>query len=201
MAAIMQIEGVKGVLQELYYMDRRLHKEITGRLKTSAQPIANDIAAQGFPDLPLSRWGASTPGQRTAGGFPKYNGASARAGIKVRTGGRKNRMTGVSPILKIVQTDPAGSVFDIAGRKQTGKHPTFIPNLKAEHGNASRSMWPAVLSKRGSIEGEIQAAINDATQAVSASIASGKLSRTSAASSRASSRSRTSFGRFGVRGI
>jgi hypothetical protein len=197
----MQIEGVKGVLQELYYMDRRLHKEITGRLKNAAQPIAKEIAAEGFPDLPLSRWGASAAGQRTAGGFPKYNGASARAGVKVRTGGRRNRMTGVSPILKIVQTDAAGSVYDIAGRKQTGKHPSFIPNLKAQHGNASRSMWPAVLSRMGSIEGEIQAAINDATQAVSASIAGGSISRTSAASSRASSRGRTSFGRFGVRGI
>jgi len=201
MAAVVQVEGISGVLQELYYLDRRLHREITARMRTAAQPLV-DRVGQLFPDTePLSRWHGTAAGQRTSGGFPKYYGPAARKGIKARTGGRKDRITGMKPILKLVQTDPAGAVYDISGRQNTGAHPTFIPNLKQEKGQASRAMWPGVLSSYPYVEAEVMAAVKEASDEVSKAIASGAESRTGKQSAFASARGRTSLGRFGVRGI
>lgn len=194
MAAILEIDGIQNVLQELYFLDRRLHKEITTRMKTAALPLAAAVG-QLFPDSePISRWSASTKGQRTSGGFPKYHGPSARKGIKARTGGRRDRITGMRNILKLVQTDPAGAVYDIAGRKNTGKHPTFVPNLKTVAGQASRAMWPGVLANYSSIEAEVMAAVKEASDEVS----KGLFSRTAKQSAFASSRGRTSSGQFGI---
>lgn len=201
MAAVTQIDGIKKVLQELYYLDRSLHKSITGRMRTAAQPIADYVGTL-FPESDaLSRWQGSASGQRTAGGFPKYYGPSARKGIKVRTGGRVNRATGMAPIVKLVQTDPAGAIFDISGRTSSGKHPNFIPNLRGKQGEASRAMWPGVLSKFPAIESEIRAAIAEAEKVVNDSLAAGAESRTGKQSAFASARGRTSLGRFGLRGI
>jgi len=202
MAAVTQIDGIKRVLQELYYLDRSLHKTITGRMRTAAQPIADYVGSL-FPDSDaLSGWEASASGQRTKGGFPKYYGPSARKGVKVRTGGRVNRLTGMAPVVKLVQTDPAGAVFDISGRLSTrGSHPNFIPNLRGKQGEASRAMWPGVLSKFPAIESEIRAAVAEAEKVVNKSLAAGAESRTAKQSAFASARSRTSLGRFGVRGI
>lgn len=201
MAAVVQVDGISGVLQELYYLDRRLHREITARMRTAAQPLV-DRVGQLFPDTePLSRWHGTAAGQRTSGGFPKYYGPAARKGIKARTGGRKDRITGMKPILKLVQTDPAGAVYDISGRQNTGAHPTFIPNLKQEKGQASRAMWPGVLSSYPYVEAEVMAAVKEASDEVSKAIASGAESRTGKQSAFASARGRTSLGRFGVRGI
>jgi hypothetical protein len=202
MAAVTQIDGIKRVLQELYYLDRSLHKTITGRMRTAAQPIADYVGSL-FPDSDaLSGWEASASGQRTKGGFPKYYGPSARKGVKVRTGGRVNRLTGMAPIVKLVQTDPAGAVFDISGRLSTrGSHPNFIPNLRGKQGEASRAMWPGVLSKFPAIESEIRAAVAEAEKVVNKSLAAGAESRTAKQSAFASARGRTSLGRFGVRGI
>ena len=202
MAAVTQIDGIKRVLQELYYLDRSLHKTITGRMRTAAQPIADYVGSL-FPESDaLSGWEASASGQRTAGGFPKYYGPSARKGVKVRTGGRTNRLTGMAPIVKLVQTDPAGAIFDISGRLSTrGSHPNFIPNLRGKQGEASRAMWPGVLSKFPAIESEIRAAVAEAEKVVNESLAAGAESRTAKQSAFASARGRTSLGRFGVRGI
>lgn len=202
MAAVTQIDGIKRVLQELYYLDRSLHKTITGRMRTAAQPIADYVGSL-FPESDaLSGWEASASGQRTAGGFPKYYGPSARKGVKVRTGGRVNRLTGMAPIVKLVQTDPAGAIFDISGRLSTrGSHPNFIPNLRGKQGEASRAMWPGVLSKFPAIESEIRAAVAEAEKVVNESLAAGAESRTAKQSAFASARGRTSLGRFGVRGI
>ena len=202
MAAVTQIDGIKRVLQELYYLDRSLHKTITGRMRTAAQPIADYVGSLFPASDALSGWEASASGQRTKGGFPKYYGPSARKGVKVRTGGRVNRLTGMAPVVKLVQTDPAGAVFDISGRLSTrGSHPNFIPNLRGKQGEASRAMWPGVLSKFPAIESEIRAAVAEAEKVVNKSLAAGAESRTAKQSAFASARGRTSLGRFGVRGI
>lgn len=198
MAAVIQIDGVNRVLQELYYLDRRLHREITGRLKRNAKPLIDKVS-EGFPaGDALDRWGASAPGLRTRGGFPKYYGPAAKSGIKARTGGRTDRLTRMTPILKIVQTDPAGAVFDIAGRSSTGNHPNFIPNLKGKQGAASRVMWPKVLETIPTVQDEMQKAVDDATKAVTDALGSGIQSRTAKQSQLARSRSRTALGRFGA---
>jgi len=202
MAAVTEIDGVKKVLQELYYLDRRLHREITGRMKTAAKPIAEYVGSLFPQGDALSRWDTgATPGLRTSGGFPKYYGPAARKGVKVRVGGRTNRLTGMAPILKLVQTDPAGAVYDIAGRKNTGDHPNFIPNLKGKTGQASRAMWPGVLAKFPTIESEVRAAIAVAEKQVNEAIGAGAESRTAKQSAFASARGRTSLGRFGITGI
>lgn len=193
----LHIDGVKAVLQELYYLDRTLHRQITATLRTEAKPLV-DQAAQAFPDEPLSRWTLSEGAKRSAGGFPAYNPGAARRGVRSKVGGRRNQATGEWPILRLQQTDAGGAVYDMSGRATNGKN-SFVPNLEGMNGNASRVMWPVVEKGLPLISRLLQAAIDQASAEVTRRFAAGETSQRSAQSARSRSFARDALGRFGAR--
>lgn len=151
-----EVFGVAEALRELKDLDKKVYNRLTRDLRTSSQPLARAVGAE-FPDEPLLNWGGD--GQRTTTstgkrGFPTYNAARARAGVKpsVSTTLRR-RATDVS-ILRIQQMDPAGQIYDSAGSVTRASKESvggmFIMNLdkhlntKSVQGEyRSRVLYPA----------------------------------------------------------
>jgi hypothetical protein len=108
-------------------------------------------------------------------------------------GGRKVRRTNSYPILRIKQSDAAGSVYDLA--KNEVKNSQFVKNL-AKAGDPSRVMWRRTKASFPMVEKEITQVIDAIGKRFTAEIAS-ETDRRNAQSVRASSQVRTALGRFG----
>lgn len=158
----MQVYGIKETLQELRKFDRDLFNNLRKELKTSATPLAQAVGKD-FPSKPLSGWmGAG----RTVSGFPRYTGSTAQRGVKaapVRVSRRDPH------ILRIVQKDAAGAVFDGAGSKsQTAVAVRFARNLdsktptRSKNGRTrSRVLYPSVKRQMPLVEGAVNKAVNN----------------------------------------
>jgi hypothetical protein len=199
------VHGVAPVLQALKQLEPELYKAISADLKNKAEPMRAYVAA-GFPDKPYpsstgvinwTKYGRTTRGRKSANSagssFPKYDGKKARKGVTVQVGGRKVRRTNSYPILRIKQSDAAGSVYDLA--KNEVKNSQFVKNL-AKAGDPSRVMWRRTKASFPMVEKEITQVIDAIGKRFTAEIAS-ETDRRNAQSVRASSQVRTALGRFG----
>ena len=75
-------------------------------------------------------------------------------------------------LVRIVQRDKLGSVFDMAGRGSSGRTPAgrqMIRNLN-RYGQASRSMWPAYERNKHRVELALIEAIDDMSATVNRSM-------------------------------
>lgn len=140
-------------------MERQARKELRGAVK----PMI-DTARSLVPDEPpLSRWrtGSAAGSVERSGGsrFPVWTGAAKRRiGFRIRKQ-RVRKSTGRLILLRMIQNDPAGAVYDMAGRKNSNSQ--FARNLTGKGwGDPSRHMWPAAEKNLS----EVQAAIEDARQ-------------------------------------
>jgi hypothetical protein len=77
------------------------------------------------------------------------------------------------PLLKIGQWDPAGAVFDMAGK--TGKYTRGRRGAafnRALPGRASRTMWPAAEARIGEVNAAIEAARDEMEKEINARLGS-----------------------------
>lgn len=198
------VHGIAPVLQTLKQLEPELYKTITNDLKSKADPLRSYVAA-GFPDKPYpsgsvinwTKYGRTTRGRKPSGSggvsFPKYDGKKARKGVTVQVGGRKVRRTNSYPIMRIKQSDAAGSIYDLA--KNADKNKQFVLNLQRS-GDPSRVMWRRTKSGFPMVEKSVMAAIDQIGKRFTAQIAS-ETERRNNQSIRASSQARTALGRFG----
>lgn len=202
------VHGIKPVLEFLRTMEPAIYKETVKEIKTAADPLRAKVA-QAFPDKPWDsakpvnwmRYGRTTRGRKvndTPGAdFPKYDSKKVRAGVKVQVGGRKVRRTNSYPILRIKQTDAAGSVFDLATKNASGTQAgqQFVQNLN-KTGTPSRVMWREVEKNYGLIEHAISVILDKIGKQFTAQIAT-ETNRRNAQSVRASKQTRNALGQFG----
>lgn len=151
------IRGTREVVRELKNMSPTLQQEFKAEAAAIAAPIVDKAKAQ-YPDKYLSgmrrawnykgRTGRQTP-RRV---FP-YSQARARNGVKVTASTKGSSKT----VIKIVQTNPAASIIDIAGsRNETEKGQLFAQRLTAKTGQRpSRVMWPSAESELPRTRAEI----------------------------------------------
>jgi hypothetical protein len=130
------IQGLGETLDTLKKMAPEFEKAARKEIREAIKPMQADAKSRIPSGAPLSRWSTS---ERQ--GIPPWNTTSAkrRVGIRIR---KQRPKTGGGRIVlvRLVQNDGGGVVFDSAGRKTNG---TFQSNLTARFGRASRSMWPA----------------------------------------------------------
>ena len=107
--ASVEVYGVPEMLKILKDIDPALRRATLAKMKLAAKPMI-DEARSLVPDAsPLDNWGT------WKGGWdPKV----ARKGIKVTYKGPTKRQKNLTifPLLKLVNSSPAGSIVDIAGR-------------------------------------------------------------------------------------
>jgi len=100
---------------------------------------------------------------RSGAGWPIWSQGAAIAGIKTSRKVGKVRGDYTTSAGALIQNDPSGAIFEVAGRK--GATGQFITNLD-RFKKASRGIWRALDEKEGSYEAKIAAALNQAKTAL-----------------------------------
>lgn len=150
------LTGVDQLLKDLRTVAPDLDKELKRELKRIGGQIVDDAKALVPGTPPMSRM-ARTPKDpvgwakargrtpsRGGVGWPAWDSGKIASGLTAQTGKPKGQKHGA--LLYILNKDPMGAIFEVAGRKSSGKAgtagPKFIERLNAE-GHASRIIWRA----------------------------------------------------------
>jgi hypothetical protein len=201
------VHGVAPVLQALRQLEPELYKGIVVQLKDDTNDLRMAVANQ-FPEQPWqsstgvinwTRYGRKKRGRKSKGeggaNFPRWEADKVKRGVTVQVGGRKVRRTNSYPILRVKQSDAAGSVFDLAKNGNSDAGMQFVNNLKSQ-GTPSRVMWKSVEKFYPLVEAKVMRTINAITNSMTAEIAA-ETHKRNAQSIRASQQVRTALGRFG----
>jgi hypothetical protein len=124
------IKGVKQAIVALKKIDPEYRKDFNREAKTIAAPLVAAAKAN-YPQMPLS--GMAAPwisGTRSL--FP-WEISKVKTGVKLKTSTRKN----TSSVLYITQSNPAGAIFEVAGKANPGSN--FNRNLRNKSGFV---LWP-----------------------------------------------------------
>jgi hypothetical protein len=162
-SAHLEVDGVAEVLRALGKVDPELRKATVKAMKVAGDPMAQEARSLFPASSPLSNWGNwTTPNGRVIG---PYNPAKVKRGVKIAYRGSKVKGSDKDtiPLLTMRQTDAAGAIVDMAGRRSNGRTAqgrAFIEQLRS-HGVASRAMWPAAERNMGRVTAAVEAAIND----------------------------------------
>lgn len=142
-----RLENVRQIQNLLKEFAPDLRRKMDRDVRRVIEPVTS--RAKGLlPDTPLSRWHRGD--RRGPSRFPGYDAGSARAGIRVSTGGRARGQSfswttvrGADTLFaySILQGDAGGAVYEVAGRKNPGSR--FGRNLTSRNGSASRGIWRA----------------------------------------------------------
>lgn len=203
------VHGIKPVLESLRQLEPETYKQIVDDLKDNT----NDLRVAVMNDFPDKPWDSSTGkinwekygrtqrGRRPKGAagatFPRWQSAKVKRGVSIKVGGRKVRRTNSYPILRIVQSDGAGQIYDLAKNQQGagsgGRQ--FVANLNAK-GKPSRVMWKSAAKNYPLVERKVERILDDIGKRFTAQIAL-ETNKRNAQSIRASKQARTALGRFG----
>ena len=132
-----EVVGIRDAVKLLRQTEPEIFKEFKKSAKTALAPIV-DAAKQNVSKnaSPLSGmlrvWG------KKRGRPLVWSNAKAKTGIKVSIKPSK------TAFLSVVQKDPWGSIYDIAGRSNASD----LSRQLDRYGRASRSMWPAALANQ-----------------------------------------------------
>lgn len=150
-----QVYGVQEAVKALKEIEPKLYRQALKDIKGAAEPLraATQSAMPGGP--PLS--GMDHAG-RTGWG------ARSASRVSVKYGGRRKLDKDVWPLLGIVMSGAAGSIWDMAGRGSSGITASGRAMIGALPGTPSRTMWPTVEARVSLVE----SAILKATKAVAA---------------------------------
>ena len=203
------VHGIAPVLQTLRQLEPDTYKMIVADLKNNTNDLRLAVA-NNFPDKPWQSstgkinwaiYGRTKRGRKmndTAGAdFPKWDSKKVKRGVTVQVGGRKVRRTNSYPILRIKQSDAAGSIWDLA-KKQRGSGDIgkqFVKNLNAT-GTPSRVMWKSTKKHYPLVERKVMKIIDDIGKRFTVQIAQ-QTEKRNAQSVRASKQMRNALGRFG----
>lgn len=154
--ARIEVIGVREVVAQLKDLDPTLRKESIKAMKTAAKPMQDAARALVPASAPLSgmarAWKNKLPWTR-----------KAVTGITVRYGGKYSKSTTSWPLISLQQKDPAGSIFDMAGRATSNP----LGNaLTSRYGAPSRAMWRAAEANITSVQEGVKQAADDAAAQV-----------------------------------
>jgi hypothetical protein len=123
----MKVVGISEALRHMREYEKDLYTEVTRQLRTSAQPLAQEVGGD-FPERALTNWTGKQPTRRRkkkGKPFPGYEAASARGGVKPKVGIGKV-VNGERSIVRIQQMTAGGAVLDGAGSRTSN---IFVKNL------------------------------------------------------------------------
>lgn len=202
------VHGLAPVLETLRVLDREMYRQVQNQIKGESDDLRAAVA-NAFPDKPWqsnqpinwTKYGRTKRGRKPdnqAGAtFPRYDAGKVKAGVKIVVGGRKVRRTNSFPILRVVQSNGAGEIFDLAKTGHSAAGSQFVKNL-AGAGAPSRVMWKQVRANYPLIEGKVNTIIDRLMKQFSAQIAY-ESDKRAMQSMRASKQSRNTLGQFAAK--
>lgn len=151
-----EVRGLKETLAELNKVAPTVRRELTKSIKGDAAPLINAARSLVPESPPLSGM--------TSGRFAWSSKAKSQINVKMGGRARGEQYT----ILSLRQNNPAGSIFDIAGKRggSSARGEAFIANLSARYGSPSRAMWPAAEKALPEIVDAITATIDEALSTI-----------------------------------
>lgn len=164
MPPFVAIYGAQDVMRALNQMDPAAKREIDKALRDAASDVVR--IAKGYVDPQgLSGW------TKWRGG---YDPVAIASEIKVKRGGSRKRGNITKNFVGVRNWNPAGTIWELAGRKSSGKTPAgaaFIRNITARGGAPSRTVWAAAdSSEAGGAKDKIVEAMNRAAALVQSGI-------------------------------
>jgi hypothetical protein len=135
-----------------------LARMLPREMRHVAKPVVQTARALIPAQRPLSNWGQW--GERLDWSRKAVTGISATTDVRA---GKYSK--GQINLLAITQKNPAGAVFENAGRHpdaQTARGRAFIRNLENKYGapDKGRYLWPAVEANLGMLHNELQDVID-----------------------------------------
>ena len=126
------VVGVKDAMRQLQKIEPDLAKQIKKDFKDIVKPVVGDARSQVI-NLPLSGFRRNWK----AGKLLPWSQSAVSKSIIARY---SNRRRGNSlAVFSVTMKSPAGTIFDIAGRKSANRLGAALDSL---YGRASRLMWP-----------------------------------------------------------
>ena len=126
------VVGVKDAMRELQKIEPDLATRIKKDFKDIVKPVVGDARSQ-VVNLPLSGFRRNWK----AGKLLPWSQSAVSRSIIARY---SNRRSGNSlAVFSVTMKSPAGTIFDIAGRKSANRLGAALDSL---YGRASRLMWP-----------------------------------------------------------
>ena len=126
------VVGVKDAMRELQKIEPGLATRIKKDFKDIVKPVVGDARSQ-VVNLPLSGFRRNWK----AGKLLPWSQSAVSRSIIARY---SNRRRGNSlAVFSVTMKSPAGTIFDIAGRKSANRLGAALDSL---YGRASRLMWP-----------------------------------------------------------
>jgi hypothetical protein len=209
MAQIVAVHGVQATVQYLRRFEKEAYKDIKKQMILRAKPTVQAVRKE-FPKDPWSssrgvnwtKYGRTERGRKSPGdagaSFPRYQQSRVKAGVKADDGSRRRRADGTYTILRIKQTDSAGSIYDLAKNNKTRGKESFVRQLnKSKRGKPnSRVMWSTVQKHIPKLTRDVDMILQRLESKFTTEIAlDGE--RRLAASKRASVQTRNVLGQFG----
>lgn len=160
MTVSIDVKGVPEMLRTLGKIDPQLRKEAAGRFRSIGAQLRTEARAE-IPIQALSGWRESATARPARGpglwarGRLKWTAADVRKGIKARF--RTSKHPNLIPLVWLQQTSPAGSVYEIAGRRSASG---MAARISSRHGTPSRAVWRVVDRNRATIETAVAASVS-----------------------------------------
>lgn len=161
MSARVEVLGSREAIKALSKLPKEIRNETRRNIRTAVRPI-QAAARANIPDVALSGWSSWQRGRLY------WDAGAARKGIGIRVGGGR-QSDEVWRIVTLTQRSAPGAVFEVAGRRSSGKTPqgrAFIRGLNSKHGRASRGVWRAVDANGQIINSSVKDAVDAAVRTV-----------------------------------
>lgn len=154
-------DGIGVLVRYLRKVEPDLAKQLPKEMRHVAKPIVTRARELVPQPTALTNWGKWTLA-RSSGGDRAWT-KKARTGIVAQTDVRALGPQGQINLLSIVQKDPAGAIYENAGRHpqaDSARGRAFIRNLNNKHGQSPRTLWPAVEENLVYLNRELQDVID-----------------------------------------
>jgi hypothetical protein len=143
------ITGVKETRAALRQYEPEMLKQLDAKIRQEIKPVIETAKGLVPEQPPMSGWRtvAATNGKTRGGaGFPAWDASEIRKGIKQKAGKSRKRGRAKSSLLTVRNESASGSIYEVAGRKSSGKGTgaQMISNLNNRGGTASRLIYKAL---------------------------------------------------------
>jgi hypothetical protein len=160
--------SVRAAVETLKLIDPELVKAATKTMKGAAEIIASDARSR-IPDVPTGTSSTGRPHWGRWGGTRDWDAGAARRGIKTQYRGTRKNKAYQKPLISIVQSNPAGAIYDMAGKAGKYKNAQiggkFVGSMS---GKPSRTMWPAQEAKISEVNSAMESAQREMEQTINA---------------------------------
>jgi hypothetical protein len=153
-----KVIGVKNLQAILKESDRKLLRSTQAMMRKAASPMVAQAKSMTPSSTPLSGWAHK--------GRTGWRQSEVLSGISTPIGGRPISAT-VWPLLSLQQKNPAGMIYDWAGRTNAGKRPLqqfvkLLPSLGSIKGSQySRVLFPAFVATRDEVVRALQDGVDE----------------------------------------